>query len=702
MPATFVLPRQVVLPDGAVAPGAVASFYRTGTDTPQSVYTDAALSNATTSITADSAGTLPKVYLNPSAASDYRVKILTASGSQIYQEDDISRLPLTQADIGGVLYPQTTSELEAGVTIVNYFYPAGYVDRYGTNVSPGSTDMTTALTAAFASSNRVVFSGERYKISGEIACFSDLEVEGNGSIITAITRFRSYLNFDGASNIRIRNLSFDCAKTTLATYADYPAFYNVAIYLDACSDVSIQDCEFTNLYTAGIYLYQCTGSLTLERNRHTSPTQSQNLQMQHVHIQTCNFRAVIRDCSFVNAEPASPAVVPCGIFASGTLGSILIDGNYFNWCGRDNTGAHRLGVIDFYGDSENVTITNNVALNTMAEFSRLSSIRNLEVANNIIEMADGAEAARQIISVESTTVFVGTGQVGIQQASLHHNKFTDEYDANRIGIALSSYDYSVPLTDVSVHHNTFVGMQYAVYSGGVFSGLAIHHNRMRGENGNTIRVNVAPGGVTVTDTNGVAENASACEMLAVEDNNSVDESLSSNFVLVDFTKSPAYSGFVTNLAVRRNSARSVTNAGAAIIVAGSSSTEVERVQINDNDVDGYNYALSVSECREVSIEGNKSRNLGTDFLLSTNNARVVRHNNKLTNDALQGRATLVAGTVTVSTAEVVASESILLTRVVAGGTLGHLSVGTIVAGTSFVINSSDASDTSTVFWEIVH
>jgi hypothetical protein len=69
---------------------------------------------------------------------------------------------------------------------------------------------------------------------------------------------------------------------------------------------------------------------------------------------------------------------------------------------------------------------------------------------------------------------------------------------------------------------------------------------------------------------------------------------------------------------------------------------------------------------------------------------------------LAGRATLVAGTVTVSTGEVVANDNIILSRVVAGGTLGQLSVGTIVAGTSFVINSDNATDTSTVYWLIEH
>src|SRR5512139_795138 len=45
-------------------------------------------------------------------------------------------------------FPITNAEVSAGVTPTNYGYPEGYVDRYGTNTTPGTTDMTTAIQAA--------------------------------------------------------------------------------------------------------------------------------------------------------------------------------------------------------------------------------------------------------------------------------------------------------------------------------------------------------------------------------------------------------------------------------------------------------------------------------------------------------------------------------------------------------------------------
>lgn len=66
-----------------------------------------------------------------------------------------------------------------------------------------------------------------------------------------------------------------------------------------------------------------------------------------------------------------------------------------------------------------------------------------------------------------------------------------------------------------------------------------------------------------------------------------------------------------------------------------------------------------------------------------------------------GTAVLVAGTVTVTHTTVSANSRIVIWRQVAGGTLGNLSVGAITAGTSFVINSDNAADTSTVGYLII-
>lgn len=69
-------------------------------------------------------------------------------------------------------------------------------------------------------------------------------------------------------------------------------------------------------------------------------------------------------------------------------------------------------------------------------------------------------------------------------------------------------------------------------------------------------------------------------------------------------------------------------------------------------------------------------------------------------NAAMGVATLVGGTVTVSNTLVAAGDRIFLQRATTGGTTGDLSY-TIVAATSFTINSVSATETSTVNWMIV-
>lgn len=71
-------------------------------------------------------------------------------------------------------------------------------------------------------------------------------------------------------------------------------------------------------------------------------------------------------------------------------------------------------------------------------------------------------------------------------------------------------------------------------------------------------------------------------------------------------------------------------------------------------------------------------------------------------NASVGTATLVAGTVTVSTTAITTNSKVFLTCAAVGGAQGMLSVDNIVNGVSFDIVSSDVADTSDVNWLIVN
>jgi hypothetical protein len=134
---------------GVLAPGWKVYFYLTGTTTTTPVYTTSALSAAHTQpVVADSAGVMPLIYLDPSIV--YK--------SEVYNENDVLQPDfgadpvndsvLSQSVIGALLYPRTAAEIAAGVTPTNYAYPPGCFDRFGTNATPGTTDMTDAIQAA--------------------------------------------------------------------------------------------------------------------------------------------------------------------------------------------------------------------------------------------------------------------------------------------------------------------------------------------------------------------------------------------------------------------------------------------------------------------------------------------------------------------------------------------------------------------------
>lgn len=65
-----------------------------------------------------------------------------------------------------------------------------------------------------------------------------------------------------------------------------------------------------------------------------------------------------------------------------------------------------------------------------------------------------------------------------------------------------------------------------------------------------------------------------------------------------------------------------------------------------------------------------------------------------------GTVTLSAGTATVANTGITSSSIIRLSRQAAGGTLGELSVS-LTSGTSFTVNSSSSTETSTIYYEIV-
>lgn len=195
----------------------------------------------------------------------------------------------------------------------------------------------------------------------------------------------------------------------------------------------------------------------------------------------------------------------------------------------------------------------------------------------------------------------------------------------------------------------------------------------------------------------------------------------------------AYGIYVETPTVLKMNGNTVNNAGSyGIIVQTPTDYDISHNTVTDASASANNTydGILLTNCAKGVFHGNKSYNTGitgaryglsantmaaasiTDNHLAPNVTgpaslvsltAVTRRGNRLSvAGVLQGRAALVAGTVTVANTEIQTGDDVALSNVVAGGTPGVLSPGVIVNATSLVLNSSNAADTSIVLFEIVH
>lgn len=109
----------------------------------------------------------------------------------------------------------------------------------------------------------------------------------------------------------------------------------------------------------------------------------------------------------------------------------------------------------------------------------------------------------------------------------------------------------------------------------------------------------------------------------------------------------------------------------------------------------------------VGATGFGATTVPTDKVEITGNLALLTAGNKIkiatgSNASAGQSGAMTAGSITINTTAVTSNSLIFLTHASVGGTQGTLSVGTITAGTSFVINSSSALDTSTVNYWIIN
>lgn len=213
------------------------------------------------------AGGIPSLNGSPVtlliAELEFSVRIDNAQDVQQYEQarvvapDNLLRSDLASTDSGKgfslVAITKTAAEIAAGVTIVNAHYYPGNVLRYGTNTTPGTTDMTVAIQAALdqagqTGGSEVYLPSGIYLISSMMVMPTGLTMRGAGKT---------------ATEIRVDNSIYPWAQGVLSTI-DTAANAGLAAYRWGTGtinkyDILISDIRF-NLDRSGLSSGDATAS----------------------------------------------------------------------------------------------------------------------------------------------------------------------------------------------------------------------------------------------------------------------------------------------------------------------------------------------------------------------------------------------------------------------------------------------------------
>ncbi len=259
--------------------GAYYLFFETGTLTPANVYADGALTTplsqtpgaAQPSCTADSSGRFNPIYM-ASANSPYRVQLFTAGGVKL--EDTDPYVVPASGSVGLILYPITSAETAASVTIVSYNYVPGDVRRYGAKCD-GATDDTTALTAAAAQAVQTNGASIYFPPATTIGTLTiassvgGLHIRGDGMLRSVLTPPSTTANAIAFSNsttvyaVLIEGLGIEAAPGSTAGNG----IYFPAAMTQSPFNVRVRDCYISGfgqsciLDLAGIFTYAISNVL---------------------------------------------------------------------------------------------------------------------------------------------------------------------------------------------------------------------------------------------------------------------------------------------------------------------------------------------------------------------------------------------------------------------------------------------------------
>ncbi|MFN1219341.1 hypothetical protein ACKW6Q_20440 [Chryseobacterium kwangjuense] len=436
----------------------------------------------------------------------------------------------------------------------------------------------------------------------QLSCFKLLGdkqhtiIKSNSSI-----RFEGfYFSFIDCNNVIIEGFKFDLNKRNLPAYNSsddaLSKEFNGGILFKGSSEINgshnieITNCHFYDLYNRALRFYYCEqGHIIVRNNLFESGVQNQIYMMEHLVItQSHNANVVVENNIFRNAENHDSSKAPCGIygFDLGYYGSVLIDNNYFEYCGRDNTGHHRLYAIDFYDNVNNFVISNNTFRNTTWGAIRFDGIRkNGIITDNIIH---------QLISDDGGMINASSrGAVEFNQTEFRNiiisNNILESSGETSYGIILQGLSSFCNSENIEISNNKFYNLKGCITLHGDMDVVSISNNQAF----NLTAIGIYVQGRKVI--NGVEAEPRKIAKIYINDNN-----FSGN-------PNPDFQGIV----------------GVQIDGKNGQHSFMGRILINNNFITNNNYGYGIiantgdSLDNVVTVTGNVIENVGTGLYIRT-------------------------------------------------------------------------------------
>lgn len=548
----------------------------------------------------------------------------------------------------------------------------------------GVSDDTAAFRAACTSGATTIYTPQgtymvdpTYPTQGIYPVSNQTLIFAGGATLKAINKsigasFNSPLILQDVSNVSIIGLHLEGDPGNSPRGAG-PAFVEQAygIVVSGGTDNLVQDCEAFNFNSDGMLIQKSSTKSTRTKvvNFHGHHNGRQGLSVtnaDYTQILGGNFEHNL-NCG-LDLEPDAGLTSDgariigvqanfnnYGINVNGTEGVLIDD---VDVVGNDLGGVGISSVSAGSGRAKGAILSNSRIKGNLAEAGVKIWAEDVRVHHNVItgntgigimfvtSWAGGSEADHNHIESNTTDgIFIGSANPGIK---VDHNWIES---SGQHGVNNTSSNVSLAL-------NTIKGNT----AHGLFINTTISHVIA---SGNLIYENGKNGLYAVTE---------------VTDSEFTNNQIWSNSQETSLT--------YDNLVIYD---RSNTNLVQGNIIRKGSLTNKPRYGIRIND----------STATNNRIWNNDITDGGATAALSDLGTTTSKRDNQFTTGISQGTATLVAGTVDVTTTEATTGDAVLYSVKTIGGTPGTLSY-TITNGTKITFNSSSALDTSTINWFIRH